>query len=198
MSIVIEDGNGKGFTAGVTKNNRVQVSGINLTLTEAATESGDTYNINSSAITLTTSGESGILYLKNNENRNLIIDNIIINIKDYVGTDGQPTLKIYKKPTAGTLISAATTGSQSNRNYGSSKTLDITNYEGVEGSTITASDSSLEVYLPSTALGTLISFSTIIVLPKGSSVAVSYTPPSGITSVDIVAAFNATLNEDQL
>lgn len=199
QDVIIKDGTGTGcYSAKVTKNNRLQTSGVNLSLIEIASESGDTYNLNTSTVALSTTGESALLYLKNNEDDDLIIDSLIVNIKDYVGTNGQPTLKIYKKPTAGTLISAATLAEQHNRNYGSSKTLDVTLFQGVEGSTITSYESVIPVFLPSTAVLTLVQFDTIIVLPKGASMAISYVPPSGMTTTNIVAAVNCTLNGSQL
>jgi len=193
---MIQSGTGEGYFAGVTVNNRVMTTGIDLSLTEAATETGDTYNINTSTLPLTSSAEHALLYVKNNETTNIIIDTTIINIKDFVGTDGQPVLKIYRNPTGGTLITDETECTITNRNYGSAKRVDINCYEGGQGKTVTGD--SIEIFLPSTAALTFNSFSTLVVLPKGSSIALSYTPPAGITSLDMVAAFNLTLNGTQL
>ena len=49
-------------------------TGIDLSLTEAATETGDTYNINSSTLPLTSSAEHALLYVENNEITNIIIE----------------------------------------------------------------------------------------------------------------------------
>jgi len=198
MSYIIEDGKGTGKKAAVTNNNRLQTTGIDLNLTEAATESGDTYNLNSSETTLSTTGESAILYLKNLEETNLIVTSIVVNIMDYAGTAGQPILTIYRNPTAGTLVSTASACTEQNRNYGSNKTLTMECYQGSEGKTLTGQDKTIPVYLPSTAALTLVSFDTVVVLPKGASIGLSWTPPSGMTSTKIIAALEVTLNGTQL
>jgi len=193
---MIQDGKGTGAFAGVTPNNRLLTTGIDLSLTEAATETGDTYNINTATVPLTTTGEHALLYLKNHEDTNLIIDTTIVNIKDFVGTAGQPILKIYRNPTGGTIISDAVECEISNRNYGSSKVLDVFCYQGGESKTLTGP--SIDIFLPTVAAGTFNSFSTLVVLPKGASIGLAWIPPAGMTSVDIVAAFNVTLNGTQL
>ena len=197
MSDEIVDGTGGGYRARVTANNRLSTSGIFLNLTEAATETGDTYNINSNE-TIITGGESALFYIKNQENTNLIISSIVVNIMDYTGTAGQPILKIYRNPTSGTLISTATAANQQNRNYGSNQSLTADCYQGIDGSTISGEDNVIPVYLPSTAAVTLVDFSTIVVLPKGAALGISYTPPAGITNTKIIVAVNATLNGTQL
>ena len=198
MSNMIEDGTGQGFKAKVTPNNRLKTTGIDLNLTEAATESGDTYNLNSTETTLNTTGESAIFYLKNLEETNLIITSIVVNIMDYAGTDGQPVLTIYRNPTAGTIVSGASACNEQNRNYGSNKTLTMECYQGTEGKTLSGQDNTIPVYLPSTAALTLISFATVVVLPKGASIGLSWTPPSGMTSTKIIASLEVTLNGTQL
>lgn len=195
---VILDGLGKGYQAGVTLNNRLMTTGVNLTLTEAATESGDTYNLNSTETTLTSTNESAMFYLKNLEETNVIVTSILVNIMDYVGTAGQPILNIYRNPKGGTIVNSASDCNDQNRNYGSTNSLDKDCFQGVEGSTLTGQDNIVPVYLPSTAALTLVDFSTIIVLPKGASVGVSWTPPSGMTSTKIIVAMTVTLNGTQL
>jgi len=195
---VITDGKGSGYSAEVTANHRLKTTGVDLTLTEAASETGDTYNLNTGTIALTSASESALFYVKNNEGTNLIIESIIINFKDYVGTAGQPTLHVYRNPSTGTIISNAVAGVQSNRNYGSKKALDIDIFQGANGNTMNTGDSQVEVFLPSTAALTFVEFSTIVVLPKGAAIGISYEPPSGMTSMNIVAAFNVTLNGTQL
>jgi hypothetical protein len=198
MSNIIEDGKGSGIKAAVTPNNRMMTTGIDLTLTEAATESGDTYNLNSAETTLNTTNESALFYLKNLEDTNLIVTNIVVNIMDYVGTDGQPVLTVYRNPTGGTIVSGASGCNEQNRNYSSNKTLSRDCFQGTEGKTITGADNTIPVYLPSTAVATLVSFDPVVVLPKGSSIGLSWTPPAGMTSVKIITSLEVTLNGTQL
>jgi len=195
---MLEDGRGEGTLAGVTLNHRLMTTGIDLNLTEAATESGDTYNLNSAETTLNTTGESALFYFKNLEDTNIIVTSIIIAIMDYVGTDGQPVLTVHRNPTGGTIVSNASDCNDQNRNYGSNKSLDKNCYQGVEGDTMTGGDNSVKIYLPSTASSTLITFSTVVVIPKSFSIGMSWTPPAGMTSTKIIAAMEVTLNGTQL
>jgi len=198
MSTMIQDGTGKGNFAAVTVNNRLMVTGVDLTLEEAATESGDTYNVSTDEITLNTTGENVLFYVKSNEDNNLLITSVIVNIKDYQGTAGQPELAIYRDPKAGTIVTNAVDATQLNRNFGSAKTLDADLFQGVQGDTINSQSGLIQVYLPSVAAATFNAFSTATVLPKGGTIAVSYTPPAGITSMKVIVAINATLNGSQL
>ena len=195
---MIQDGTGKGDFAAVTVNNRLKTTGVDLTLTEAASESGDTYNLSTSAITLNTTGENALFYLKNNEDRNLIINGIVVNIKDYTGTAGQPTLRILRDPTAGTVVTNAVNAISLNRNFGSTNTLDANIFQGVQGDTLNSESGEIEVYLSSVAAVTFNAFSTIVVIPKGGTIGLSYEPPAGITSMSIIVAVEATLNGTQL
>jgi len=149
-------------------------------------------------ITLNTTGENVLFYIKSNETNNLIITSVIVNIKDYTGTDGQPELKVYRSPSTGTIVSNAVDAVQLNRNFGSAKNLDADVFQGIQGDTINGGSGEIQVYLPSTAALTFNSFDTSTVLPKGGTFAVSYTPPSGITSMKVIVAINATLNGSQL
>lgn len=198
MSVILTDGTGDGHTAKVTSNNSLKIAGVTLSLMQLATETGDTYNIRSTTIGLTSTGESGILYVKNNENTNLLLESFVVSIKDYVGTDGHPILKIYRNPTGGTVISTDADGQTINRNYGSNKTLLADTLKGAEGKTFTGEDSLLEVILPSTSASTDRVFNLVVVLQKGSSIGLSYTPPAGVTTVDVSMAINVTLNGTQL
>ncbi len=194
----IKDGAGGGNFAAVTVNNRLKTTGVDLTLTEAASESGDTYNLSSGDITLNTTGENALFYLKNNEDRNLIINAFVVNIKDYVGTAGQPTLRILRDPTAGTIVTNAVNAVELNRNFGSTNTLDANIFQGVQGDTLNSESGEIKVYLPSVAAVTFNAFSTVVVLPKGGTIGITYEPPAGITSMDIIVAVEATLNGTQL
>jgi len=198
VSEKILDGKGKGYEAGVTVHNRLMTTGIDLSLTEAASESGDTYNLASVQTTLSTAGESALFYLKNNESTNLIITSIIVNIMDYVGTDGQPILRVLRNPTGGDIVSTETAAEELNRNYGSKKTLDADIFTGIEGDTMTGNDGRVLVNLPTTAAVTFLEFADISVLPKGASIGLTYQPPAGVTTVDVTVAVTATLNGTQL
>ena len=71
-------------------------------------------------------------------------------------------------------------------------------FQGSEGKTLIGADNTVPVFLPSTDALTLVNFDTIVILPKGSSFGISWTPPAGMTSTKIISALNVTLNGTQL
>ena len=173
-------------------------TGVDLTLEEAASESGDTYNLSSDEVTLNATGESALFYLKNNEERNLIINAFVVNIKDYVGTGGQPTLRILRDPVEGTIVTNAVNAQRLNRNFGSSNSIDANIYQGVQGDTLNSQSGEITVYLPNVDAVTFNGFATTVVIPKGGTIGITYEPPAGITSLDIIVSIEATLNGTQL
>ncbi len=66
MATTIEDGTGKGFSAGVDSENRLLVRTINETEFDHATRKGNAYNINTLFFSVTDSVERPLLYVKNN------------------------------------------------------------------------------------------------------------------------------------
>ena len=76
----IEDGTGKGFEAKVDDLNRMHTHAFNVPLTSFASTRGDAFNISSGLVTLTTAGESGLLYIKNNECDDISVITEFINI----------------------------------------------------------------------------------------------------------------------
>ena len=56
---------------------RAQTKSVMSTVEEEAISVGDGYNLNTGLISLTTSTASGVMYIKNNETKNLIIKTIV-------------------------------------------------------------------------------------------------------------------------
>ena len=180
---IIKDGTGTGKTLRIYNTNRADAHAVTITEAAEATENGDGYNINTGTIGLTSSTESGILYVKNNEDRDLTIDAIAVGVGLAGTTTDVSTITVVKNPTTGTLISNATAADMNqNRNFGSSKTLTVDAYKGAEGSTITNGNDLAQFFLG--AGGRL--FATIdLVVPKGNSVAlkIDTNTSSGTTNV---------------
>lgn len=195
---IIKDGTGTRNAVNVTANNRLSTNSVTITLEQQATENGDAYNTSTGTLTLTSSCESSLFYLKNNENQDVIICSIFVAAKDVTGClTSQPELRILKNPNAGTVVSCATiAGSVSNRNYGSSKTLCADIYQGTEGKTLTGENGCVTVFLPSLAAVTFLEFDTTVVLPKGATIGIAYTPPAGLTSMKIRAGVTLILNNN--
>jgi hypothetical protein len=185
---MIIDGTGDGFRAKVGSDNRLAVDAITESIEEKAITEGDGYNVSTDRVTLTSTNESALFYLENKEDQDLIINSTFVNTSNSVGTlsGAQPTLKIYRNPTEGTIIDTAKSISPINSNFGSAKVLLANIYEGSEGDTFTKDQGIIEVPLATREALPLVEFSTTVILPRGASYGISYQPETGSTSVDMI------------
>ena len=76
MSEQIKDGSGTGNLARINANNRLYSNAVTIDENLQATKIGNSYNINTGAITLTDAARTPIIYLQNNENQPLHISAI--------------------------------------------------------------------------------------------------------------------------
>ena len=184
---IIQDG-GTGKSAAIDNTARLSTRSVQQSETENATDTGDSYNINTGLVTLTTAGESGVFYLSTNENKNVHIDSVVVIMGPSTGGSATDTTRIrfYRNPTAGTLISGASAvDDNENRNFGSSKVLDSTAYKGAEGNTITDGAVIIESLV---SPGSRVAFSIDLVLTKGDAIAVSLEPNDSNTSMKTMVA----------
>ena len=144
---------------------------------------GDGYNIHTGWITLTNATETPILYVKNNDagGRDLVITGIFY----FMGTSNSPGdsyWDVVRNPTTGTIISSTptTVPVASNRGHASPNTLTVDAYIGATGDTMTdGTDELLSLY---TGTGRNAVIVGAIVLAKGNSIGIKYTPPTSNTS----------------
>jgi len=184
---IIQDG-GTGKSAAIDNTARLSTRSVQQSETENATDTGDSYNINTGLVTLTTAGESGVFYLSTNEDKNVHIDSVVVIMGPSTGGSATDTTRIrfYRNPTAGTLISGASAvDDNENRNFGSSKVLDSTAYKGAEGNTITDGAVIIESLV---SPGSRVAFSIDLVLTKGDAIAVSLEPNDSNTSMKTMVA----------
>lgn len=167
--MIIENGDGQGrFLARVDKTLRFWTRSVSESRTEEATRVGNGFAITTGPISLTSATESGVLYFKNNDTVPVYIDALTI-WRDTVSTvTGDVNAKVMRNPTAGTLISGATSVDIAvNRDTSNPATLVA--YKGAQGSTLTGGDqisflagtgrfvSTLDVMLrPGQAIGVLL------------------------------------------
>lgn len=152
MGFQIEDGSGKGYSQKVNKNLRAYVNSLGKTENEAAVKRGDAYNLNTGTMTFTADATLGAVWLKNNEDENLIIEAIAVAV-GYPSTQDQTgIMTLVRNPTGGTVFSEGfSTGVMNqNRNFGSSKTLNADFYiaDG-DGKTISGGDDIAQFFIPS-------------------------------------------------
>ena len=195
MQVEIIDGTGTGARAKVDSLGRVYGNTISQDVADYHNTDGDRYNINTDDITLTTANESVLLYIKNNEARDLVVDSVIQIIGSSTGGVGQLKSYIYRNPTGGTIVTDETASPIiSNLNYGSSNLLTADIFKGDEGKTQTGGSASLTSLLtPPTS--NLVRVGGII-LPQGASIAISIQPPASNTSMTVnIAALVYLLKE---
>ena len=194
MPDTIRDGTGGGNLAKVDDDNRVHTLSITEGVDRDANFRGEAYNLNTGTITLTNATETPVAYLKNNEAKDLVIDAIAVGVDDSTGGDATFTyIKVIRNPTAGTIVSSPTTADiNSNRNYGSSKSLTVDWYKGATGDTMT--DGEDHIIFGHNA-GNRLFASIEEILPRGSTLGVKITPPPNNTSMTIYVALICHLQE---
>jgi hypothetical protein len=182
MSEAIKDGTGNGYLAEVSHDNKLRTRSITETRIQHATELGNAYNINTGDIGSLATGESALIYFKNNEDLDFSVDAIAVGIKDASGSNIH-TVTVVKNPTAGTIVSGATdVDMNTNRNFGSAASLSQSlAYKGANGLTLTGGEDIAIFYMNES--GRL--FATAdFVIPKSKSVGIKidFSLSSGTTT----------------
>lgn len=192
--MIITDGKGTGYQAQVNTKGQLETCSVTLVQSSQASNDGDSYNINTGVMTLTSANKSAVLYVKNNETKPILIDALFYLIGNSTGGTGDMLITVLRNPTAGTVVSDATAAEMAgvNRNFGSSKTLDADIYKGGEGKTLTDGDKVIESIFNQVPTRAVISAGAIV-LPKGSSIGIEVTPATLNTSLDVEFAISCYL-----
>ena len=187
MSIIVKDGTGTGQSLKIDANNRAETNAVTEGFADHAAESGDKFNINTGDITLTDDTITSTLYIKNNEDSDLVITALIYNLGASAGGSGDVKIDVMRNPTAGTIVSDAVNvdvgpGVSANQNFGSNKVLSVNAYKGdTADNDFTDGTVSISTRSASNTGRIIVSLGAVII-PKGSSIGVSYTPPTSNTS----------------
>ena len=176
--MMIQDGTGNGQFALVDANKQLHVKSVDISAIQDATRKGNSYNINTGTIALTSTSASGVFYFKNDESAvngesSFILDTIAIGIDNSGTTTNMAHITFIANPTGGTLISGASdVAINANRNLGSSNSLSTATkaYKGAEGNTVTGGTTWGLVYQSS---GTRGNYPLDVEIPRGSSFAVT-------------------------
>ena len=188
MGLIIESAD-NGNKAKVDDKGRLKTFSISEGYSIEAAELGESFNINTGSVSLTSATESSIAYFKNNEDKDFIIESIIIIFGSSTGGSGDHAVEIIKNPTAGTIISNAVAGDTvSNRNFGSAKSLIADFYKGVEGDTGNSGEVFASTTRSSASSAPIELDADVIVIPKNSSLSVNFTPATGNTSMNVKVA----------
>lgn len=130
---VITDGEGEGWKAGVNKSSRLKTTAVTIPefVYNSATNK-QAFIVISDFVNITTvDTEHAFLYMKNDT-----LENIHIHSIRTCGLDAQ-LWKIYRNPTAGTIITDANPAVKQNINFGVVSVPNVITYVGGNGSTIT-------------------------------------------------------------
>jgi hypothetical protein len=190
---IITDGSGSGHKVEVDKNNRLHSQSVAASIQEQSATTGDTYNLNTKSVTLTSDSESALVYLKNNGENDLHVASVGFLVGNSTGGAGDMNIKVLRNPTAGSVVTnAVPMPILINKNFGSFNTLDSDAFLGGEGETLTDGEEAYNSLLAGSARTYVIATGTLAI-PKGSSLGITVTPQVGNTNMDI-QVFMALVN----
>lgn len=188
METVIKSGDG-GNVAKVDENSRLHAQAVTETESLHATETGNAFNLNTGLISIT--GDATICYLKNTdpEARDFVVSGIAFGIFGGITYTSAafPYITIIDTPTAGDLITDATTTGvfNRNRNFGSSNELEGLFYKGKVSGTATGGNDVGILLLNATGRSF---FSLDLALKKNASIAVDLTSNLSSGSANVYCA----------
>jgi hypothetical protein len=185
MSNFIKDGTGKSYLAQVDSENRLRTNAISRNISGNSSLLGNSYNINTGVINLTSANKTAVVYVKNTGTDKIIVENLFYLIGNSTGGSGDMLITVLRNPTAGTIVDTATPVEMNvNRNFGSSQTLTANAYKGVEAATFTDGDKVIESIFNQSATRAALNVGTIV-LTQGTSIGIEITPATGNTSLDV-------------
>lgn len=189
----IDDGTGTGFGAKVDSKNRLSTRSITVSEPQQQTKEGNSYNINTAVINLSSGSESALLFIKNNEDFDLVLEKLFVSLgKSTAGLSTENVkVTIVRNPSTGTLISGGVDIEKVNRNFGSSNELTAETKKGAEASTLTDGADIADILAQD---GNEVIVDIDLSIPKGSSIGVKITPKAANTSMDIVLNARVTLD----
>jgi hypothetical protein len=189
MSDLIKDGTGGGYFAKVTELNRLAVEAVTITGEDDAIRVGEGWQISSKPVVFTSSAASAILYVKNTDARNFVLDRavLILGYASGAGAAENWTFRVMRNPEeSGTIVSNALAAGISNSNHGSSKQPAGLLYRGVQGDTVDLAGIAGGAPLPIQQESNRTVYPLGRQLPTGTSIAFQLTPPASTTSATAV------------
>ena len=188
MATTIEDGSGRGFSVQVDNELKLRTRSVTESEFDKSTADGNAFNINTFFLTVTGSTETPLLYIKNNEDEDLVVAAWFIGTDNSAGSSTRLSLlQVYPNVTTGTIITSGNDVEAVNRAIGSSETLNADIKSGGDG--FTASVAGITPVLFQTQGSSARAFGNVqIVIKKGGSLTVTY-QQYGLTSIDIYTGF---------
>lgn len=181
----IEDGMGRGFIAGISSEHQLFTQAQTFDMLEWHALKKAAYTIYSTILTLTTAGESALLYIKNTDPLlDMVIKYVNISLgRSTGGTPGTCVVKRYITPTGGTIISDASLATVTNKDQLVATPIQALAYKGAEGKTATGG---VEIASWLATDGSpLLDLGHEAVLQSGATTVFSVTPPTSNTSMKV-------------
>lgn len=172
MNFIIENGVGDSTKAFVDNKHRLHTKAVIEPSQSEAAIKGDSYNINTGTVVLSTDNESAIAYIKNNGDRDIHVESVGYLIGNSAGGSGDLLITLLRNPTSGPIITAASAVDvNANKNFSSQKSLIVDAYKGEEGSSFDNGEEAYYSLLPKSGNDYLINTGKIV-LGKGSSIGI--------------------------
>ncbi len=178
---MISDGAGTGKRAKVDDDNRLTTFATTRTEAIKRSSDGDAFIAHSAVISLTDAVKTPIYYIKNNENVDLLIDEIVVSTghsQELSGTNNPNstfTVMVRRNPLTPTFNTGLTVN---NVNFNSSKELTVDAFGGATGESFGDSGENLFHDIPQHGTRITLGIGEIVV-PPGSSVGIEVIAPVG-------------------
>ena len=194
---VIFGGNNPRNAASVDKSGRLSAFAVSLSEQEKAAELGESFNINTGRITLTSAVETPLVYLSNETSDQAFkVSRIFSTFLASTGGVGEASIKVYTAITGGTILNAADVQA-TNFNFASGQKLPGMLKYGAPGLTFVGTPTNIELLLPTVNIRQLTGFDHIV-LPKGADMLLTCTAPPGNTSMVAELGMNVFLEQSEL
>jgi hypothetical protein len=186
--LILTDGTGNNYKARVTPENRIETLTVTETIAAHHAFDGEAYNINTGNISLSSGNKTACWYLKNNDEKPLVITSFFYLLGANTDGSGDTLVQIERNPTGGDLISGGTAFVPVNRDFGSNSVLDATCLKGAEGDALTGGTVVIESLFNSASPGRQTISVGAIVLRQGNSIGVTVTPATSTSAMDVQIA----------
>lgn len=206
MSEVILKNAATGDTANVTPKGYLRTVSVSENVKDHACDTGieQKYNVNTGDITLTNDSKTSVLYIENESTLgDLVIEAFIYNLGNTAGGSGDVKIDILRNPVTGDIIDNANNvlvggGVEANQNFGSANSLTGKFYKGESGETVLSGGDITVTTRSPFSTGRLFIGLGALILPRGTSVGIDYTPPSGNTSQTCQFAVSCYLSTSEV
>ena len=182
MAEIIKDGR-TGDTAKVDTNNRIHTQSLSVSATLHEHLESNAYDVSTGQLVdLGGVVDSGLIYVKNIGDLDLIVETIFIDTGNSNIADLAGTLTWHLNPDAGTVISEALAAQVLSRRIGSPVNISAQAYTAAVGGKTLSGGDTITLPFPQNAG---VPFAKPFIIPKGQSFGVSYQAPVGTTSMDV-------------